>query len=145
MAIDHNLQLRRAILPMLKAEPVIASITAGRVYSESPPAAPTFPFIRYGFSIGTPTEWSCAEGSENSVVIHVFSKAAGTDECARLVKAVCRALDQKTRQLEPDVDDGDTATAIDMAVMNTQIIRDTDEASAFHGIVNLSVTVADDD
>jgi hypothetical protein len=145
MSVDHNLQLRRAILPMLKAEPLIASLTNGRVFSEAPAALPPFPFIRYGNSDGTPTEWSCAEGSENVVTIHVFSRTPGTDECARLRKAVCRALDQKARQLEVDPDTGGSATAIDMRVtFLPAIFRDTDDASAWHGVVNLAVTVADD-
>ncbi len=145
MSVDHNLQLRRAILPMLKAESVIASLTGGRVFSEAPKALPAFPFIRYGNSDGTPTEWSCTEGSENVVTIHVFSRADGTDECARLRKAVVRALDQKTRQLEVDSDTGGAATAIDMQVtFMPAIFRDTDDASAWHGVVNLAVTVADD-
>lgn len=145
MSVDHNLQLRRAILPMLKAETVIASLTAGRVYSEAPPSTPEWPFIRYGNSDGTPTEWSCTEGSENAVTIHIFSKAAGTDEVTRLRKAVVRALDGKTRQLEADPDTGETATAVDMTVgFLPAIFRDGDDAAAWHGVVNLAVTVAED-
>lgn len=145
MSVDHNLQLRRAILPMLKAEPVIASLTGGRVFSESPASLPAFPFIRYGNSDGTPTEWSCTEGSDNVVTIHVFSRTPGTDECARLRKAVVRALDQKTRQLEVDPDTGDSATAVDMMVTGLPaLFRDTDDVAAWHGVVQVSVTVAED-
>jgi len=145
MSVDHNLQLRRAILPMLKAESVIASLTNGRVYSEAPAALPPFPFIRYGNSDGTPTEWSCTEGSENAITIHVFSRASGTDECARLRRAVCRALDGKTRQLEVDPDTGTAATAIDIQVtFLPAIFRDTDDAAAWHAICQVSVTVAED-
>jgi len=145
MSVDHNLQLRRAILPMLKAEPVIASLTGGRVYSESPASLPEFPFIRYGNSDGTPTEWSCTEGSENAVVIHIFSRSPGTDEVTRLRKAVVRALDGKTRQLEVDPDSGTSATAVDMTVtFLPAIFRDTDDVAAWHGVVNLAVTVAED-
>lgn len=145
MSVDHNLQLRRAILPMLKAETVIASLTAGRVYSEAPPSLPDYPFIRYGNSDGTPTEWSCTEGSENAVTIHIFSKADGTDEVTRLRKAVVRALDGKTRQLEADPDTGATATAVDMTVaFLPAIFRDGDDAASWHGVVNLNVTVAED-
>lgn len=130
---------------MLKAEPVIASLTNGRVYSESPQSKPDFPFIRYGNSDGTPTEWSCTEGSENVVTIHVFSRAPGTDECARIRRAICRALDQKTRQLEVDPDTGGSATAVDMMVVALPaIFRDTDDAAAWHGVVTLAVTVAED-
>jgi len=145
MSVDHNLQLRRAILPMLKAESVIASLTAGRVFSEAPKALPAFPFIRYGNSDGTPTEWSCTEGSDNAITIHVFSQADGTDEVTRLRRAVVRALDGKTRQLEADPDTGVSATAVDMTVtFLPAIFRDTDEAAAWHGVVNVAVTVADD-
>lgn len=130
---------------MLKAEPVIASLTAGRVYSEAPPSLPAFPFIRYGNSDGTPTEWSCSEGSENAITIHCFSNAAGTDEVSRLRKAVVRALDGKTRQLEVDPDTGNSATAIDIQVtFMPAIFRDTDDAAAWHGVANVQATVAED-
>ena len=145
MSVDHNLQLRRAILPMLKAEPVIASLTGGRVYSESPASLPDFPFIRYGNSDGTPTEWSCAEGSENAITVHVFSREPGTDECARLRKAVVRALDQKTRQLEVDPDTGSSATAVDIRVtFLPALFRDSDDVAAWHGVVNVAATVVED-
>lgn len=145
MAVDHALQLRRGILPMLKADPVIAAMTSGRVFSEAPPSLPAFPFIRYGGSDGTPTEWSCAEGSENVVTVHVFSRANGTDEVTRLRRAVVRALDGKTRQLEVDTDTGDSATAIDMTVTGLPaIFRDSDDIQAWHGVVTLAVTVAED-
>lgn len=144
MATDHNLQLRRAILPMLKAEPVIAELTEGRVYGEQPKVMPAWPFIRYGFSIGTATEWSCAEGSDNAVTINVFSHGPGTDECDRLNKAVIRAIDGKTRQLEADPDTGDSATAIEMTHLGSEIMRDTNEANDYHGVNRFTVVAADD-
>lgn len=145
MSVDHNLQLRRAIVTMMKANTIIASMTAGRVYGEQPPALPARPFIRYGNGDATPTEWSCAEGSENAVSIHVFSDAEGTNEVTRLRKAVVSALDGKSRQLEADPDTGETATAVDMMVsFLPAIFRDNDDAQSWHGIVNLAVTVAED-
>ena len=141
MATDYSVQLRRAILPILKANTVIASLTSGRVYSETPPAKPVWPFIRYGFTIGTPQESSCGEGAELSVIIHVFDKTLGTDQCARLCRAVCRALDEREIQLEADQDTGETASAIECYVTQTQIMRDGDEADAHHGLVSLVVKV----
>lgn len=144
MATDYTVQLRRAILPLLKANTVIASACGGRVYSESPPALPAWPFIRYGATISTPVEWSCADGSDMSVTIHVFDKTPGTDQCGRIVRAVVRALDERTIQLEADADTGLSATAVGCFVTQTQIIRDGDEADAHHGIVSLNVVVAGD-
>ena len=141
MSVDHNLQLRRAILPMLKAETVIASLTAGRVYSEAPPSLPAYPFIRYGFSSGVPTEWSCGEGDIITVSIHAFSKANGTDECARLLRSISKALDGKSAQLEIDPDTGKSAYAIEIRQTLSRIFRDSDEASAFHGVSDFEVVV----
>jgi len=143
MSVDHNLQLRRAILPMLKAEPLIATLTQGRVYSEAPAALPSFPFIRFGFITSQPTEWSCAEGEIAQVSIHVFTQGPGTDSCARLMKAVSRALDGKTAQLEVDPDTGKAATATDITQTLSRIFRDTDEAEAFHGVLDFEITVAE--
>ena len=144
MATDYTVQLRRAILPILKANTVIASLCAGRVYSESPPALPSWPFIRYGATINTPTEWSCADGSNMSVTIHVFDKTPGIDQCARMVRAVIRALDERTIQLEADQDTGETATAVECYVTQSQISRDGDDVNAHHGIVSVSVVVSSD-
>lgn len=143
-ATDYTVQLRRAILPLLKANTVIASVCGGRVYSESPTALPTWPFIRYGATINTPVEWSCGDGSDMSVTIHVFDKTPGTDQCGRIVRAVIRALDERTIQLEADADTGLSATAVECYVTQSQIIRDGAEADAHHGIVSVSVVVASD-
>jgi len=145
MSVDHNLQLRRAILPLIKVEPVVVELAGMRVFSEAPKALPAFPFVRYGNSDGTPTEWSCTEGSDNAGTIHIFSRADGTDEVARLRRAVCRAIDGKTVQLEADADDGKSATALNIQVtFLPAIFRDTDDASAWHGVINWQTEVAED-
>lgn len=143
-ATDYTVQLRRAILPLLKANTVIASLCGGRVYSENPPALPSWPFIRYGATVSTPLEWSCADGSDMSITINVFDKTPGTDQTGRLVRAVIRALDERTIQLEADADTGLSATAVECYVTQSQIIRDGSEADAHHGIVSLNVVVASD-
>lgn len=144
MSTDHNLQIRRAVLPRLKAETVIASLTTGRVYGEQPPSEPEWPFLRYGFSIGTATEWSCVEGSENAVTVNVFARGPGTDECDRLNKATIRALDGKTLQLEADPDTGQSATAIEVTHLGSEIMRDTTEANDYHGVNRFLIVAADD-
>jgi hypothetical protein len=145
VSVDHNLQLRRGILPLIKIEPVVLELAGARVYSEAPKAMPAFPFVRYGNSDGTPTEWSCTEGSVNSGTIHVFSRADGTDECARLRRAVCRAIDGKTVQLEADPDTDISATALNIQVsFLPAIFRDTDDTAAWHGVINWTTEVAED-
>lgn len=79
-----------------------------------------------------------------SVTIHVFDKTQGIDQCARMVRAVIRALDERTIQLEADQDTGETATAVECYVTQSQIIRDGDDVNAHHGIVSLSVVVTED-
>lgn len=138
---DYSVQLRRAILPILKADAKIAAAVGGRVYSETPTAIPAWPFIRFGFAIGTPEEWSCAEGADVSFTVNVFSKAAGTDECARITRLVCAVLDKRQITLEVDTDTGKQAGAY-LLVTRTQIMRDGSEADAHHGVVSFEAMVS---
>lgn len=142
-ASDYSLRVRRAALMALKADATLAGLVGGRIYSESPPAKPAWPFMRWGFAISTPTGWSCTSGADMSCQLSVFSKAAGTDECVRLINNAVRVLDQKQLALEPEPDAGIVATAFDVLVTQTQIIRDTDDAEAYHGIISLAISVAD--
>lgn len=142
-ASDYSLQVRRAVLIKLKSDVVFSGLVGGRVYSESPPAKPTFPFARWGFAVSTPEGWSCTSGASMSCQLSVFSKSSGTDECARLIRNAVRVLDLKPLVLEADQDSGIAATAFDVQVTQTQIIRDTAEAECYHGIISLSITVAD--
>lgn len=141
-ATDYSLQLRRAILPVLKADAKLAALTGGRIYSETPPAIPAWPFVRYGYSINTPAEWTCSTGANVSITINAFSKAPGTDECARMVRLICGAIDGKVIPLEVDGDTGQQASAVMVMVTQTQIMRDGDEADAHHGIVSVEVMVS---
>lgn len=142
-ASDYSLQVRRAVLIALKSDVAFAGLTGGRVYPESPPATPTFPFARWGFAVSTPDAWSCTSGAVMSCQLSVFSKSAGTDECARLIRNAVRVLDLKPLTLQVDQDTGIGATAFDVRVTQTQIIRDTAEAECYHGIISLEVVVAD--
>lgn len=142
-ASDYSLQVRRAVLIALKTDVVFAGLTGGRVYSETPPANPVFPFARWGSAVSTPEAWSCTSGAVMSCQLSVFSKSAGTDECARLVRNAVRVLDLKPLTLEADPDSGTSATAFDVRVTQTQIIRDTTEAECYHGIISLEIVVAD--
>lgn len=141
-ASDYSIQLRRAILPILKADTRLAAMTGGRIYSETPPAIPAWPFIRYGHSISTPQEWTCSTGANITFTINAFSKAAGTDECGRMVRLICAALDGKSIPLEIDTDSGESAEAVMVFVTQTQIMRDGDEADAHHGVVSFEAMVS---
>lgn len=141
-ATDYSVQLRRAILPILKADSKLAAATGGRIYSETPPAIPAWPFVRYGFSINTPQEWGCSTGADISFTINAFSKAAGTDECGRIVRLICGAIDGRVIPLEVDPDTGQQASAVMVFVTQTQIMRDGDEADAHHGVVSVEAMIS---
>lgn len=132
---DHSLELRRGIITALKADSGVAALVGARVYEE-PPAKVTFPFIRYGFPIVTdfrPDGWT---GGNYDLTVHAFS-VVNTDEVESIAKAIQLALD------EVDVPiDGDGGV-LSLVWRTKNIIRDTDEASAYHAIVGLSAITAE--
>lgn len=136
MAADHSLALREAIVAYLRAAPQVAAIVDARVYGEQPPAVPEWPFIRYGLPTMEAYEASGWAGATHDVVLHCFAKGPGMDAVGVLNKAVVDVLDGV-----------DVAPAGTMAVQfewqSTQVIRDTDEAGAYHGIVSFTVTTAE--
>lgn len=130
--IDHSLQMRRAMVAKLRADaPLLALVPAARIFGEETPSSPVWPFIRYGFSPVTTFETSCGRGSEHDIVLHVFALGPGTDETAEICAAVVAALSDSALPIDPI-----QLQSLDW--VRTEIIRDTDEASAYHGILTFT-------
>jgi hypothetical protein len=126
--------MRRAVIERLRASPDVFAIVGDRVHSE-PPQNVTWPFIRYGLPLTAAFEASCWEGSEHDLTVHVFAKGdGGEDVCENLAAAVVTALD-----------DFELANVdlIGIEWINTQVVRDTEEASAYHGIIRFTATTAE--
>ncbi len=128
MSIAPILSLRRAIVTHLRADSTVTSTAVGqRIYGERAPAAPVWPFVRYGQSDAVP-------GFQITAPIHVFSKAEYTDEAAEIAEIIGASLSGKVLAL----DDGRKAR---LRYAGHQIIPDAAEASAWHAIVRIEANV----
>lgn len=125
---DHSLALRRGIVAALKGSAEIAAIVGARVYDEAP-AKPTWPFIRYGFPIETRVDADGWEGSSFALSVHVFAKGPGTDSTSGLAALVRKALHEKDFLI-----DSSGGIAL-LQYSQTTTLRDTDEAGAYHAVV----------
>lgn len=151
--MDHTLELRRAILPILKADALLSGLVGARIYGEEPPAEPQWPFIRYGVPILAPDEATGWSGGAVRVTIHVFAKAKnaegeptiGYEVASRLARRVALILDETSFSLPVHEDSGRPAQALDIVHVSTDVVRDTAEAGAWHGIVQFEVQTAEED
>jgi hypothetical protein len=127
MARNHSLDLRKAVVARLKADAgLIALVPAERVFGEQPSALPAWPFVRYG-------EDSVRAFSAD-LPIHSFSKGPFTDEVKRLDAAVVDALDG----VSLDIGGGTKAF---FTWDRSNLMRDGDEASAWHSVAQFIVTL----
>lgn len=132
MSRDHSLSLRRAVVDFLKTTPVDALVD-GRIYGTQPPALPGLPFIRMGLPTPAAYEAQGWSGSEQAFVVHVFTKSDGDSLVSEIAAAV-------VSELSAFVMPGSlAANAFDWS--RTEVVRDNDEASAYHAIITFDATV----
>lgn len=141
--MDPLLSSRRAILKALKNNAdIIAIVPAARIYPQTAPASPTWPFIKTGAPSDVPITATCVNGSELIIAVHGFAKPrTGTggvvletaeDHCSRLAGAIRDALHLRRLPL----DEGGYAT---IRFTNRQLLQDGAEADAYHAVINLRV------
>lgn len=138
MARDSLLPVRRAMLTVMKADAgLIALVPAARIYPQSPPASPEWPFVKTGSPSGVPLRASCIDGMEVICAVHAFSKGRRTgkrlietaeDHAARIGAAIAAALDGQKIEI--------AAGAATIKWTGSQLLQDRDEAGAFHTIQN---------
>jgi len=139
MSRDSTLPVRKAILRALKVDAAVkALVPASRIYPPQTPATPTWPFIRFGIATALPLRASGMDGSTIIVAVHAFAKGPGEDSAALIAAAIGKALDGATLNL-PDASYPATAH---VTTTGSQLLRDTEEAGAWHGVVNIEVAVA---
>lgn len=136
---DHDSELREAIINALKADDDVAAIVGSRVYGTQPPAKPDWPFVRYGFPIVTPFKAQGWRGAVYELTINAFCKGGAGAEAAvdALARAIVFALD------EIDVPISGAGGVVMLQWTRKQVIRDTDEAGAYHGIVQFDAATAE--
>lgn len=132
-ARDAMLPVRRAVLATLKSDSdLTALVPAARIYPQSPPAQPTWPFIRYGAPSNVPRRGACLDGCDVSVAVHGFSKGIDAeDNAARIGAAIARALEGKKVDLAPGRGS--------IIWRGSQLLQDGDEAGAYHVVVNFLI------
>lgn len=131
---DYSDELRRMIISTLKANAGVSAIVGNRV-NDQVYVNPIWPFIRYGLPESGKFEASRWDGSEHSLTLHSFAKGPGTTNIARLNKAVVAALDG----VDPLTIDTLSLLSIDW--VRTQVINDTSELGAYHGIIEFTAQV----
>jgi hypothetical protein len=138
MARDSLLPVRRAALTLLKSDvDLVALVPAAQIYPQSPPASPTWPFIRYGVPNALPIRGSCLDGAEIEFALHGFTKgtddASAEDRGALIGAAIAAALDGRSVPL--------AVGRVALRWTGTQLLQDRDEAGAYHAVVNIRARV----
>lgn len=129
---DHSLVMRQAVIQVLRESPHLSAvIPSDRIYGEETPSDPVWPFIRYGLSDATPYESSCGAGSEHNITIHTFARGPGTDSVSVINALVLDALQGANFPIEPL-----KLNSFDW--LGTRVLRDTPEASNYHGVLRFS-------
>ena len=146
MATGLQRLVRRAVLSTLKADaPLTAIVPAARIYGQSTPSAPVWPFIKLG---GPQTLPRRAAGMPFSGVVtfdvHAFAKPrlSGTaiaetaeDYAGRIGAAIESVLDSARLALE-----GGGYAGLRLSEM--RLLQDADEADAYHYFCQVTATCA---
>lgn len=136
--LDPSLSVRGKIIAAMKGDAQLTAIVpAARIYPGKSPASPTFPFIRVPILTGTVAELDGGSGSDQSGVIHCFTKlntASVPDP-----EAQAATINRHIVRIVSGIDDVDLGDGESLAVqaVQTQVIEDGAEADAYHGIVSV--------
>ncbi|MBB4616908.1 DUF3168 domain-containing protein [Sphingomonas abaci] len=140
MAIDSTLNIRRAARARLLASEAVTLIVGNRVYGQTPPKDPPFPFTLWGAITLTPLRASCLDGSEGVVAVHGFAKKReedgrevewAEDHASRLGAAIAAALDGYLADIP-----GGTAA---FRWTGSQLLVDGGDSDAFHTVQNFRI------
>ncbi|WP_069338329.1 tail completion protein gp17 [Sphingobium yanoikuyae] len=138
--LDPSLSVRGKIIASLKADAQLTAIVpATRIYPGKPPASPVFPFIRVPMLIGTVAELDGGGGSEQSGVIHNFTKLSADVPDPEAQAAIINSHIVRILSQIDDVHLGD-GESLGVHATQTQVIEDGAEADAYHGMVTVRAT-----
>lgn len=145
--LDPSLSVRGKIIAALKADAQLTAIVpAARIYPGKSPASPVFPFIRVPMLIGTVAELDGGGGSEQSGVIHCFTKLKlskpPAPEDIKDPEAQAATINRHIVRIVSGIDDVDLGDGESLGVhaTQTQVIEDGAEADAYHGMVTVRAT-----
>jgi hypothetical protein len=141
MATDASIPIRRATLALMKADAGLTAIVdAARIYPQTTPAKPTFPFVRSGAPNVVPIRAACVDGCEATFAVHGFAKdrmssnrrvETAEDYAGRIGSAIASALDRQS----VDIPGGKAR----ILWTGSQLLMDPDEAGCFHTVQQFKV------
>jgi hypothetical protein len=141
MAIDSSIPIRRGILTLMKADAaLVAIVPAARIYPQTTPPKPTFPFVRAGAPNLIPIRAACVDGSEATFAVHGFAKdrmsggskvETAEDYAGRLGAAIAAALDAR----HMDIPGGNAR----ILWLGSQLLMDPEEQGCFHTVQSFRV------
>lgn len=140
--LDPSLSVRGKIIAALKGDAQLnAIVPAARVYPSKSPASPTFPFLRVPLLLATIAALDGGGGSDHAGQVHNFTKASPTNrdpeaQAATINRHIARVLSQIDTI---DLGDGES---LGLHVEQTQVIPDSAEADAYHGLVSVRATAS---
>jgi hypothetical protein len=126
---DPSLELQKAIVARLNADPAVTAIVNGRVY-DGVPANATRPYVSFGPFQLLPEHGDCLNGGEVFVTLDAWATGPSTVQVKQLGTAIAKALD-----LAPIVLDG-PQRLVEMTIEQTQYLRDPDGITA-HGVITV--------
>lgn len=136
MANDFSLEARQYLVATMRADAALVALLggAGSIYGPLVPAKPSWPFVRVGMPISTPDRATCLDGTIEQFAIHSFAKGGSEDQCLAIRKRIIELMDGITDKLGG-------VNPICITYNGAQLMRDTAEAEAWHGIANFRVDV----
>jgi hypothetical protein len=131
-------ETRRVVLPALKADAALTDlVSAASIYPSTVPSDHTWPFIRWDAPNSIPRGRGCTDGADLTFMLHCFAKPrmSGTqvletaeDHASRILTAMHNVIHRNRLPIA-------TGT-VRLTVRSSRLIRDGDEASAYHGLLN---------
>lgn len=137
-------EVRRALLAKAKADVALtAEIPAARMYPDTAPANPVWPFLKTGAPQTIPRRGTCLDGGDVNIPVHGFFKdrtnvsgqivETAEDWAGRVGGLIEGALDRSALTI------GTGRAVVTMTDMN--LLQDSAEAGAYHYFANCRVRV----
>ena len=134
MATDPTLNLRRALVVALRADPAhTALVPATNIYGPRSPADTAWPFERVHVADAIPHVADGYDGADMAASVHIFTQGADESNAATTARRVAELLDDAVL-----TKDGYTFMP---EWRGTQTFADNDEATQWHSVVTFRIAV----
>jgi hypothetical protein len=139
-------EVRRATLAHLKADATLTNLVPpARIYPSTTPANVLWPFMRFDGPSSLPLDGNCYAGATVTFLMHAFAKPqmqgaamveTAEDYASRIGSAAYTTLHRMRLPLG--------SASIRLLVRSARVIRDGDEADAYHAILSVEARVLAD-